>query len=195
MMKKKDKQIEIKKSSLIFDDFIKIEEALIIYQKNNGKMSNVIRRLNIKREDACAILLLDKKVKKILLINQFRYPSYTMGMDFLSEIPAGLKEENETHHDAIIREVLEETGYEIINPKFLFWFFPSAGISSERCFLFFSEIDSSMKRNKGGGLSNENEEIENSWTSICQIKKLINSGKIKDAKTIIALQWFLLSRF
>jgi len=185
--------VEIKKSTPLLDDFIKVDEALVTYQRLNGAMSDEIRRLNIRREDACCVLLYDKTLDSLLLVNQFRFPSHTRGEDFLNEIPAGLKDPKETHQESIIRETLEETGYEIIDPVFLFWFFPSAGISSEKCYLFYSEVNESMKKHLGGGLESENEEIETLWLPRRDLSNWIQNGKVHDAKTIIALQWFLLS--
>lgn len=47
------------------------------------------------------------KENKIVLVEQYRYA----GKDFFIEVPAGKREENETHEEGIIREVREETGY------------------------------------------------------------------------------------
>ncbi|TMW71202.1 NUDIX hydrolase [Alteribacter natronophilus] len=44
---------------------------------------------------------------RIVLVEQYRHA----GGDFYLEVPAGKKEDNETHEEGLIREVKEETGY------------------------------------------------------------------------------------
>ncbi len=47
------------------------------------------------------------KENEIVLVEQYRYA----GNEFYLEVPAGKIEENETYEEAIIREVIEETGF------------------------------------------------------------------------------------
>ncbi|QDP39389.1 NUDIX hydrolase [Radiobacillus deserti] len=44
---------------------------------------------------------------QLVLVEQFRYA----GGDFFLEVPAGKREEGETHEEGLVREVQEETGY------------------------------------------------------------------------------------
>ncbi|UFU00079.1 NUDIX hydrolase [Radiobacillus kanasensis] len=47
------------------------------------------------------------KDKQIVLVEQYRYA----GGDFFLEVPAGKREEGETHEEGLVREVKEETGF------------------------------------------------------------------------------------
>jgi nudix-type nucleoside diphosphatase (YffH/AdpP family) len=188
------KQVIIKKENSLLDDYFKVDEAYLQFQKFDGTMSKEIRRLNFKRQDVSCALLYDRKSDSVLLINQFRYPSFTKGEDYLLEIPAGIIEINEDPVETVIREILEETGYEIQYPILIYRFFTSPGISSERCSLFYSEIIRNEKNHQGGGLSSENEDIQIIWLPKDQIIPSLKNGKILDAKTFIALQWFLLDQ-
>jgi ADP-ribose pyrophosphatase len=189
------KKVVIKKEKSLLDDYFKVDEAFLVFQKNDGSMSKEIRRLNFKREDSSCALLYNKEKNSLLLVNQFRYPSFTKGEGYLSELPAGIIENNDNPEETIVRELVEETGYEIKIPTLLYCFFPSPGISSERCFLYYAEVIDKDKKQAGGGLASENEDIETMWISRNQVREVLNKGDIKDAKTIIALQWFLLSGF
>ena len=56
------------------------------------------------------------------------------------EAVAGMIDPGETAEEAIIRENLEETGYRISKPELICKFFSSPGGTSERVFLYFSEV-------------------------------------------------------
>ncbi|MRG86060.1 NUDIX hydrolase [Salinibacillus xinjiangensis] len=47
------------------------------------------------------------KENQMVLVEQYRHA----GEDFFLEVPAGKKEDNETHEEGLLREVKEETGY------------------------------------------------------------------------------------
>jgi nudix-type nucleoside diphosphatase (YffH/AdpP family) len=190
-----NKQVIIKKENSLLNDYFKVDEVYLQFQKFDGSMSKEIRRLNFKREDVSCVLLFDKLKKTILLIKQFRYPVFTKENGYVLEVPAGILEQGENPHDAMIRETIEETGYAVTNPNLIFTFFTSPGISSERCHLFYAEVEQNDKSFLGGGLSSENEDIQSIWIQYNEILPMLISGIVRDAKTLIALQWFLLSGF
>ncbi len=99
-------------------------------------------------------------------------------------------EENENPQDCVIREVMEELGYKIVDPKLISTFYTSPGASTERVFLFYTEVSKQDKTEKGGG--NENEDIQLVKIPISEIEEKI--GELKDAKSILAVQWFLLKK-
>ena len=185
-------QINIKKVNMVLDDFITVEEAYLTYPKFDGSMSPEVRRLNVNRGDSCCAVLYDKDSDCLLLINQFRYPSSTKGQAFLLELPAGMIEHNDSPRNTMIREVLEETGYEVKDPELIRSFFTTPGISSERCFLFYFPINRKIQKQKEGGLVSENEDIQIMWLPTKQIVSFLQNDSIQDAKTIIGLQWFLM---
>jgi ADP-ribose pyrophosphatase len=108
------------------------------------------------------------------------------------EIPAGSIEKDEEPIDCLKREIMEELGYKIKSPEHLQTFYASPGASTERIFLFYATVSEKDKIGKGGGNQNEMEDIQIIKIPIEKISEEI--GKIKDAKTILALQWFLLKR-
>jgi ADP-ribose pyrophosphatase len=100
-------------------------------------------------------------------------------------------EDNEKPEDCIKREVMEELGYKIKISKLLSTFYTSPGASTERIFLFYCEVSKNDKIEKGGGNEQENEDIQLVKIPVSQITSKIL--ELKDAKTILALQWFLLN--
>lgn len=180
---------KIHEEKTVFDDHYKIIEANITYETFDKK-DITAWRLAFERGDSVAILLVDTETQSILLTNQFRYPTCKHDEGWLLEIPAGSLEENEDPVGCIEREVMEELGYKINSPKQLHTFYTSPGASTERMFLFYAEVSKKDKIGKGGGIEEENEDIQTVSIPISEIKK--NLAKITDAKTLVALQWFLL---
>ena len=180
----------VSEEKIVFDDHYKMVKAKLTYDTFDGKQINTTR-LAFERGNSVAILLLERDSNSILLTNQFRYPSCKNNDGWLLEIPAGSLEENEKPEDCIKREVMEELGYKIKTAKLLTTFYTSPGASTERMFLFFSEVSKNDKIVKGGGKESENEDIQ--LVKIPVSKIISKIPEIKDAKTILALQWFLLN--
>lgn len=180
----------IKEEKTILNDHYKVVEAEVTYDTFNGEEITA-RRLAFDRGDSVAILLFEKESKSILLTSQFRYPSCKHNNGWLLEIPAGSLEENEMPEKCIVREVLEEIGYKIEIPKLTHTFYTSPGAVTERILLYFAEVSEKDKIAKGGGVEAENEDIQLVKLPVKEIEAKLS--EIKDAKTIIALQWFLLT--
>lgn len=180
----------VSEEKIVFNDHYKMVKAKVTYDTFEGNQINTTR-LAFERGDSVAIILLEKDSNSILLTNQFRYPTCKNNDGWLLEIPAGSLEENENPEDCVKREVAEELGYKIKSAKLLSVFYTSPGASTERVFLFYSEVFKSDKIEKGGGNESENEDIQ-----LVKIRVSALSSKIlelKDAKTVLAIQWFLLN--
>lgn len=180
----------VSEEKIVFNDHYKMVKAKVTYD-TFGQKQITATRLAFERGDSVAILLLENDTGSILLTNQFRYPTCKNTDGWLLEIPAGSVEENEKPEACIKREVMEELGYKIKTAKLLTTFYTSPGASTERVFLFFSEVSINDKIAKGGGNESENEDIQLVKIPISEIISKI--PEIKDAKTILALQWFLLN--
>lgn len=171
-----------------YDDFFKVDKAVLQHEKFNGEMSAEITRLNFNRGDAVAVLLYDREKDSVILINQFRYPVYVNnGQGWLLEIVAGMIDKGRDAISVAKAESLEEAGYEVDDLKFICQFYLSPGGSSERILLYFA--DCHHKVASGGGLDHENEDIQVIEIPLKQALDMIETSKICDAKTIIALQW------
>lgn len=170
------------------DAFFTVDEATLSFEKYDGTMSSEIKRLNFERKDAVAAVLYDKE-KNVVLIEQFRYPSFTKGDGWIMEVAAGILKENETPEVAIKREILEETGYSSKKMEHISTFYVSPGGSSERIFLFGVEVELKDKIEHGGGVEEEEEDIRIIEKSLDEFWLEYEEGKIIDAKTIIALMW------
>ena len=149
----------------------------------------------LEQGNAAAALLCNVEKQTIILVKQFRLPAFMNGIEsgFMLEVPAGIVEASESSaEEAIKREILEETGYKIPNLKKVYDAFATPGGSTERFSCYVGEYSDDMKVEKGGGLDDENEDIEIVEMPFKEAVELMNTGKIVDAKTIMLLQYAMI---
>lgn len=184
-------KVEVKKVHRILDDYFKVDRAILQFEKFDGTMSKEIVRLNFDRGDSVAAIIYNTTNRTIIFVKQFRYPTFTKDQDnaWSLEIVAGIIEEDKAPEDTMIKEIMEETGYRAHHLKPIFSFYPSPGGSNEKIFLFFAKVDQKDHIHTGGGLINEGENIQLLEVPLKEVFKMLDSGEIIDAKTIIALQW------
>jgi len=184
------KKVSVEQKKYILEDVFKVEEAYLRYEKFNGEMSGTVRRISLERGDSVSILIYNSRTDKIILISQFRYPSYKSGNGWIMEAIAGILDPGETPEESARREVQEETGLDIIKLEHIATFFPSPGGSSERIFLYYSEVSRGANSyGKIGGLLCEGEDIKSYEFTLEEALEKIKSGEIMDAKTIIGIYW------
>ena len=109
------------------------------------------------------------------------------------EVCAGLLD-GDNPEDCIRKEVEEETGYQINDVKKVFESYMSPGSVTEILYLFIGAYEDRMKVGAGGGADDESENIEVLEYSFEKALKLIVDGEIKDAKTIMLLQYAAINK-
>jgi nudix-type nucleoside diphosphatase (YffH/AdpP family) len=189
------RKVAISGQKRIFDNFFKIDEFCVSHEQLDGTMSADQRRLVFERGDAVAALLLNLDSKTVVLVRQFKLPTLVgRGRDFdatmdgwITEAIAGMINENETPEAAVVRETMEETGYQIHNPRLIAKFFSSPGGTSERIFVYFAEVRESDRRGPGGGLGDE--DIEVLQMPLGELFRQLRIGTIEDPKLIVAGYW------
>ncbi len=185
----KNPKVKINSIENLSDNWYKLDKVNFEYQTKNGSWQNQIRE-SYDRGDGAAILLYNSSKKTVILTKQFRMPSYLNenpdGM--MIEVCAGLLDKNDPI-TCIKNEAEEETGYKIDNPKKVFEIFSTPGAVTEKIHYFIAEYNDEMKISDGGGLEDETEEIEVLELDFDNAYNMIISGEIKDAKTIILLQY------
>lgn len=181
---------KILNEDVVYDGFLKIKKAVVIHDRFHKDTPVTYSREIVDCGDSVAVLLYEKDTNHLILVNQFRYSTTKNGSGWLLEIPAGGLEENEDPVACAVREVEEETGYQVLELEHITTFYATPGDSSERMYLYYGEVSEKDKIYAGGGLNEEDEDIQLSKHHISEIDDLLESGKICDAKTIIAFQWF-----
>jgi nudix-type nucleoside diphosphatase (YffH/AdpP family) len=142
------------------------------------------------RGNGAGILLFNRANRTIILTRQFRMPTFVNGNEtgMLIEVPAGLLDDR-APNAAVIAEVEEETGYKIGKPRQVFDVFMSPGSVTERLHLFVAEISTDYLQGEGGGKYDEGEDISVLETPFADVIAMIADGRIRDAKTIMLVQY------
>jgi nudix-type nucleoside diphosphatase (YffH/AdpP family) len=180
------KRVEIDRKQLIFNDFFKIEEVYLSYEKHDGEMTPILRLLNFERGDSVAALVWHKEWRKILLIKQFRYPTLQKGPGWILELIAGGLKEGEDPEEAVLRELEEEIGYKASSATFLSQFYVSPGGTSERILLYWVEVSENDHVRETTGLEEEFENIAIEAMTVAEMQQAVADGTICDAKTLLA---------
>ena len=185
----KNPKIEITNTKILSNNWYTLKKVTFNYQKTDGSWETQEREA-YDRGNGAVILLYNKPQRTVILTRQFRLPTYINGntSGMMIEACAGLLDEDNAE-DCIRRETEEETGYQITQVKKLFQAYMSPGSVTEVLHFFSAEYDKSMKVSDGGGVAHEHENIEVLELDIDQAYGMIATGEIKDAKTIMLLQY------
>jgi nudix-type nucleoside diphosphatase (YffH/AdpP family) len=185
----KDPIIKIQKTELLSDNWYLLNKVTYEYQKEDNTVETHIREV-YDRGNGAAILLYNIRQKTVILTRQFRLPSYLNGnkTGMMIEVCAGLLDKDHPEQ-CIIRETEEETGYRLSTVHKVMETYMSPGAVTEILYLFVGEYEASMKVHEGGGLDAEQENIEVLEYTFDEAFKMIQTGEIKDAKTIMLLQY------
>ena len=119
---------------------------------------------------------------KIVMIRQYRHAT----RQYLWELVAGRKEPEETPKQGAARELLEETGYRAKKFKVFLDVFPTPGFLEERMYLLLAE-----GLTAGEAQPEEDEKIEVRPFKLKELKQMIKSGRLRDAKSIAGILYYL----
>lgn len=182
-------KINIVETKLLSDNHYKLERITFDYEKPDGSTERQTREA-YDRGNGAAILLYNIANRTVVLTRQFRLPTYLNGnpTGMLIETCAGLLEEDDPA-ECIRRESVEETGYHVTEVKKVYETYMSPGAVTEILYLFIGEYLPEMKQSEGGGLASEHENIEVIEMPFSKAIELMETGEIRDAKTIMLLQY------
>lgn len=181
--------IKIEKTEILSDNWYTLKKVSYQYRNKDGNWEFQAREA-YDRGNGAVILLYNSEEKKVILTSQFRLPTYINGNDdgIMIEACAGLLDEDNPE-DCIRKETEEETGYKVTKVRKIFDAYMSPGSVTEILHFFIAEYTHDMKVSDGGGLAEEQENIEVLELNAEEAYKMIDNGQIRDAKTIILLQY------
>ena len=139
------------------------------------------RREIVVHNGAVAMVAVDDK-DNILLVRQFRTP---VGKALL-EVPAGTIEAGEKPDETVPRELQEETGYLPQKVIKLGGFYSAPGFSTEFIHIY---LTTGLKPSRLE--ADDTKEIELERMPVGEVKKLIDSGTICDAKSVAGILLYL----
>ena len=185
-------RVKIKEVKVLSDDWYLLKKTTFDYLRRDGHWQTQSRE-TYDRGNGAVILPYNKAQKSVILIRQFRFPTYVNGLadGMLIEACAGLLEQD--HPEACIKnEAEEETGYHFESVTKIFEAYMSPGAVTERLYFFIAEYTSAAKRSAGGGNRGEGEDIEVLELPLETALQMIERGAIIDGKTIMLLQYLKL---
>jgi GDP-mannose pyrophosphatase NudK len=181
--------IKILDTQVLSDNWYVLRKITYEYTKKDGTRHTQSREA-YDRGNGATILLFNQVQKTVILPRQFRLPTFVNGNEtgMLIEACAGLLDKDNAE-DCIRRETEEETGYQVTQVRKIFEAYMSPGSVTEILHFFVAEYSKEMKVNAGGGAAHEEENIEVLEMSMDQALRMIETGEIKDGKTIMLLQY------
>ncbi|MET1259851.1 NUDIX domain-containing protein [Flagellimonas sp. DF-77] len=177
------------KKELLSDNWYSLTKVSFEYQRADGEWEPQEREA-YDRGNGAAILLYNERKRTVVLTRQFRMPTYLNGNTdgMMIEVCAGILEKGDA--EATIKmEVEEETGFRITQVRKVFESYMSPGSVTEVLHFFIAPYEDGMKVSEGGGVAAETENIEVLELPMTEALAMMVSGEIKDAKTIMLLQW------
>ena len=189
-----EKKWETTSGSILHEGFYKIHTIGFKHSLFKGGWSAVQEREQIDRGNVVAVIPIDSKTQQIALVEQFRIGArHNQPSPWLVEVIAGMMEKGEQPEEVAIRETKEEAGIDLTNVELVRRYYASPSSTTEEVFIYKAECNLS---NAGGiyGLEEEGEDIKVHIVSIEQALNMLEQGVIKNAISVIALQWLALAQ-
>jgi ADP-ribose pyrophosphatase len=186
--------VEIISRRTTFQGYFRIDEYVLRHGRFDSGMTAPMKREVFERGHAAALLPYDPALDRFVLCQQFRVGAYAAGVDpWQIECVAGIIEDGETAADVARRESEEECGCTALDLIPIQQYLVSPGGASETAMLYLGRVSAA---NAGGifGLESESEHIRVFTASADELRTLLDQGKLCNAVTLIAAQWFFLNR-
>ncbi len=162
----------------------RVTEDEAIEPPQKGKAKGIkpfhIKRSVVRHNGSAVMMPVDDK-KRVLLVRQYRLPADK----YLWELPAGKIDDGENALQAAKRELIEETGLRAKKWKKLALFYPSPGFLQESMTIYLA-----TDLTHGEAQPMDDERIETKWFTRKELKTMVKTNAIVDAKTMIGfLHW------
>lgn len=180
--------VRIHAEELLSDNWYVLKKYTFDLRRRDGSWQSQTREI-YDRGNGATILLYNRERRTVLLIRQFRMPTYVNGYHgYLIESAAGLLD-NASPEERIRLEAEEETGYRVGHVEKIYSAFMSPGSVTERIHFFIGEYQPGDRVSDGGGLEDEGEDIEVLELGFEEALAMVDSAEIVDGKTIMLLQY------
>jgi nudix-type nucleoside diphosphatase (YffH/AdpP family) len=181
-------RVKVVDATLLSDSWYVLKKTTFDYLRSDGNWQRQSRE-TYDRGNGAVLLLFNADSNTVVLTRQFRFPTFVNGNadGMMVEACAG-QLDGDDPETCIRREAMEETGFQIRNPRKLFEAYMSPGSVTEKLHFFAAEYDASDRVAQGGGHVHEGEDIEVIELSLPAALEQIKNGAIQDGKTIMLLQ-------
>ena len=178
-----------------YDGFFQLDRAVLRFERFDGSLSDPVERLVFERGDSVGVLLYDPERDVVILVEQFRYPVYLRERPrgTTLEVVAGIIDVGRSAEEVARAELVEEAGYALQELEHMADFYVSPGACTERIYLYLGLVTPAARIGPGGG-ADQGEDIRVHELPLAKALRWLHAGKIRDAKTIIALQYLALRK-
>jgi len=184
----------VKKLRRVYSGFLNLDEAVVSHPRYDGGRQTVTR-LSMERGDSVALLMVDRKSRKVWLTEQFRYPTLAKGPGWIAELPAGTVNAGEEPDETARREAGEETGVVPAALERVATFYVSPGGTSERIILYYAVVDGAKRDMQMAARTRDpDEDIKLIEQDLDEFMAEARLGRVDDAKTLIGGLWLLANR-
>lgn len=191
---RKERQWSLESRNTVHQGFYQIDTVAFRHELHTGGSTGLVERELFVRGNVVGVIPYDPATDSVALLEQFRIGAMHQSPDpWLTEIVAGMIDTDETPEQVAIREAREEAGLNLESVQLISHYLASPGASTEEVFIYYAETDLS---DIGGlhGVADEDEDIRVSVISADDAFALMDKGVIKNALSIIGLQWLKLKR-
>ena len=184
-----NERVRIHDVTVLSDDWYTLKKTRFDWLRRDGTWQRQSRE-SYDRGNGATILLYNRAQRTVVLTRQFRLSTYVNGNPdgLLIEACAGLLDQDDPVA-CIRRETEEETGYRIREVRKIFEAYMSPGSVTEILHFFVGAYEPADKVTEGEG-----EDIEVLELPMAEALAMIESGAIRDVKTIALLQYAALHR-
>lgn len=187
-------RIRVHSVEVLSDSWYVLKKTTFDFRRSDGTWQRQSRE-TYDRGNGAVVLPYHRTRRTVILTRQFRYPAFVNGYDdLLTEAPAGLLDKD-SPEESIRKEAKEETGYALHHLRKVFEAYMSPGSVTEKLHFFVAEYEAGSNRETGGGVISEGEDIETIELDLDDALGKIETGEIRDGKTIMLLQYAKLHLF
>lgn len=180
-------------SELLHNGWFRLERLHFEHELFAGGSTGPVNREFYERGNVAAVLPYDRSSDSVVLVEQFRIGAKDdPDGPWLIEVVAGMIEANEQPEEMAHREAREEAGITLDKLIPMLNYYASPGATDERVHLYCALADLSQA---GGvhGLADEHEDIRVLKVSADEAIALLHNGTIRNAISVIAIQWLALN--
>lgn len=182
------RNVRIVAQHLLSDNWYILKKIDFELQLRDGSWQAQTREV-YDRGNGATIGLYNLAKRTVILVRQFRIPTFVNGHDgYLIETAAGLLDDA-SPEERVRLEAEEETGYRVQSVRKVYEAFMSPGSVTERLHFFVGEYQPQDRIGDGGGLAEEGEDIEVLELPFAEALAMVDDGRIMDGKTIMLLQY------
>jgi ADP-ribose pyrophosphatase len=180
----------IRRRTPLYEGFLKVYQYVFDVERQHGGTVQLTLEV-MERGHAVAVLGHDPARDEVVLVSEFRPGALVAGdYPFRDNLVAGVIDDGESAIDAGVREMAEEAGLALLEPRLIHpGAYVSSGGTSEKITLVYGRVDTSG----GGGIYGVSTEREETLAVILPAQifiERVRRGEINDLKTLVAGYWF-----